>query len=187
MNKDIFDKCVKTERLHFEGQWQLFTYFWPVGYMGLLPVGLLTLHAIDLIRVVETSFKKGEIWLIIVPLLLMFLTYLWQRNILRFYSVHTALNRKQLKEVILNVSQELKWITMSSSKDVYTAKTFPGFFSGSWGEHITVLFHENIVFINSICDPDKTSSIVSFGRNRNNVQTLIKRIEEADLAEADHQ
>lgn len=187
MDKDIFDKCIDTGKLHFKDPWQQFTHFSVVGFMGIFPIMLLAFHVVDLFRVGETSFKEGEVWLIIVPLLLMCLTYQLQTNSLRFYLVHTALDRKQLKQVISAVSKDLQWVTMSSNKDAYIAKTFPGFFSGSWGEHITVLFDENTVFINSICDPDKKSSIVSFGRNRKNVQTLMRRIEDADLAEHNQQ
>jgi hypothetical protein len=138
---------------------------------------------IDLIRNGETFFKEGEVWFIVVPSILLFLTYRLQRNRLKFFLVYSTLDIKQLKKVISDVAKDLDWVTISSNKNVYTAKTFPGFFSGSWGEHITVLFHANTVYINSICDPDKKSSIVSFGRNRKNVQTLIRKIEEADLAE----
>ncbi|MFD0748802.1 hypothetical protein ACFQZS_01525 [Mucilaginibacter calamicampi] len=177
MNKSVFDKCIITKELHFEDPWQLFTHFSIVWFLGVFPIGLLSWHIFDLISVGKTSFKDGEIWLIIVPLLLMCLAYRLQKNILKFYSVHTALDRKQLIKVISDVSKKLEWITMESNKNVYVAKTFPGFFSGSWGEQITILFFEDKLLVNSICDPDKKSSIVSFGRNRNNVQTLLKELE----------
>jgi hypothetical protein len=77
------------------------------------------------------------------------------------------------------VAEKLKWEFISTTNDAYIAKTNPGFFSGSWGEQISVLFYQDSVFVNSICDPNKRSSVVSWGRNSENENTLIDKISEA--------
>lgn len=71
----------------------------------------------------------------------------------------------------------------SATNDAFIANTNPGFFSGSWGEQITVLFYQDSVFVNSICDPNKRSSVISWGRNSENEDTLIDKINEAEIAQ----
>ncbi len=62
---------------------------------------------------------------------------------------------------------------------IIIAKTHPSIFSGSWGEQITILFDDDRILINSICDPDKKSSVVSMGRNKKNVSKLLEEINQA--------
>jgi hypothetical protein len=68
---------------------------------------------------------------------------------------------------------------MYKTKGCIIARTSPGIFSGSWGERITIILDKNRVLINSICDPEKRSSVVSMGRNRKNCRTLINEIKNA--------
>jgi hypothetical protein len=185
MAKDIFNKCIATGMMHLD-RWQFFTHFLIVGFLCIIPFVIILFHISDFIENGKTQFKEGEVWFIVVATLLSYLTYRLQKGRLKFHLAQSTLDRKQLNKVIGDVAQELKWVTMSSHKDVYTAKTFPGFFSGSWGEHITILFYENKVLVNSICDPDSRSSITSFGRNRKNVQTLLSRISATNMIAENH-
>jgi hypothetical protein len=89
------------------------------------------------------------------------------------------LTREELDSVVEKVANELKWIPYVMDKKVIIAKTHPSFFSGSWGEQITILFDKNRVLVNSICDPDKRSSVVSMGRNKQNMSRLIEEIKKA--------
>ncbi|RWY46025.1 hypothetical protein EPL05_23555 [Mucilaginibacter gilvus] len=143
------------------------------------PLMTIVFHLTDYFSYGYTYFKDGELWFAFLPSALAVIFYFIQKKRLKFKIVQTTLSAQQLKEVISEVSKNLKWVPMSSSEKTYVAKTFPGFFSGSWGEQITVLFHENTVFINSICDPDKRPSVVSWGRNSENENTLADKINEA--------
>lgn len=49
---------------------------------------------------------------------------------------------------------------------------------GSWGEMITIFRNNTSVYINSICDPDKRPSIMSYGSNKKNIQTFINSLKE---------
>ena len=89
------------------------------------------------------------------------------------------MTREELDKIINQVATELKWTIFSTNKRIVEAKTFPSFFSGSWGEQITILFDNKRVLVNSICDIDKQSSVVSMGRNKKNINRLIKEIENA--------
>ncbi|MDJ1497635.1 hypothetical protein QNI19_32145 [Cytophagaceae bacterium DM2B3-1] len=74
---------------------------------------------------------------------------------------------------------ELGWVPYLMDEEVIIAKTYPRLLSGSWGERITILFDNNKVLVNSICDPDKHSSVVLFGGNEKNETRLIEEIEKA--------
>lgn len=89
------------------------------------------------------------------------------------------LKHQALLNIIEEVGKELKWVPNSRNEYVFKARTFPGFFSGSWGEQITILFGKNEIYINSICDLQKQGSVVSMGRNRKNMRLLLNRIREA--------
>ena len=93
--------------------------------------------------------------------------------------VETNLSRDELDKIIYQISTELKWKIFTTNKRIVEAKTFPSFFSGSWGEQITILFDNKRVLVNSICDLDKRSSVVSMGRNKKNTVRLINEIEKA--------
>ncbi len=108
-----------------------------------------------------------------------FLAYRLQRKRLRFVTVDTNLDRDQLTKIIELTGEELKWAPFYIDDQVIIAKTFPGFWSGSWGEQITIMFDNGKVLINSICDPDKKSSVFSNGRNTKNISLLVERVKAA--------
>jgi hypothetical protein len=120
-----------------------------------------------------------KILFMVIPIILGLLFYRLQRNRLKFKSISTQLTREELDSVVEKVANELKWIPYVMDKKVIIAKTHPSFFSGSWGEQITILFDKNRVLVNSICDPDKRSSVVSMGRNKQNMSRLIEEIKKA--------
>ena len=60
----------------------------------------------------------------------------------------------------------IDWKVNVNKKNIVKAYTYPSFFSGSWGEMITIIFDDDQVMINSICNPDAQSSMSSMGRNR---------------------
>ncbi|MNE69185.1 hypothetical protein D3C80_1648940 [compost metagenome] len=116
-------------------------------------------------------------YFLIISILLGLLFYKLQLDKLNFKELHTTLSRQQLAVIIEKIGIELKWHPIEMSDDIFIAKTYPSFFSGSWGEQITIMFDTNRVLVNSICDPDKRSSITSMGRNKKNVNRLIQEIE----------
>ena len=55
------------------------------------------------------------------------------------------------------------------------AHTNPGMWAPTWGEQIFVVFDEGRIWVNSVNDLNKRTSIVSFGYTKRN----IRRVEEA--------
>jgi hypothetical protein len=107
--------------------------------------------------------------------------YFIQRNKLKFKTVETNLSKEKIKEIIEKTAKELEWYPLIINERIIIAKTHPKWWTGSWGEQITIVFDKSRLMINSICDPDKKTSVVSMGRNRKNVNTLIENIKIANL------
>ncbi|SDP27653.1 rhomboid protease GluP [Mucilaginibacter sp. OK268] len=180
MTKDIYNRSIETCEVQLEGFWVKSAHFGIVGYLIFMPSVMLFLHLIYFFQNKPDSFRDGEIWIIVIPLFLSVIAYWIQKRRLKFRVIKTKLNHSQLKALLIEVAKKLKWEPVSTTKDIYVARTNPGFFSGSWGEQITVLFYQDSVFVNSICDPNKRPSVVSWGRNRENENTLIDKINEVE-------
>lgn len=127
--------------------------------------------------------SKGLLGIILlfmlVPFIIGLLFYKLQKNRLKFKTVETALTRDELDKIIERVAAELQWRIYTNNKRIVEARTNPSFFSGSWGEQITILFDGKRVLANSICDLKKQDSVVSMRRNKKNTQRLIDEIEKA--------
>ncbi len=99
-----------------------------------------------------------------------------QRRKLTFKIIETNLSKEKLTEIINKTTKDLEWHTETANEQIIVAKTHPKWWTGSWGERITIVFDKSSVMINSICDPSKKASVTSFGRNRKNVNRLIENI-----------
>lgn len=179
MTQEQFDRSIARGEVLLTGFWQKEAHYGA-------PFFLLFLSAISIVTSGyyysdenSTAFLKIILWVNIVLLSLSYLIYRIQKYRLKFQVVDTTLNHAQIKKVIELVADQLEWKGQFTGNDIYEAKTDPGFFSGSWGEQITILIACNKVFVNSICDLDKRSSIVSFGRNAKNEDVLIESINRA--------
>jgi hypothetical protein len=178
MNEEIYHKSLQTNELQLSHGNKLSHYgivVFSLFVSSLSPI----IHLIKYIQGEGSSFISGEIWIIIIPFILCILFYWLQKSRLKFEIVDTRLTHAALISLIEVVSEKLEWQKVSSSSEAFIAKTNPSFFSGSWGEQITILFDKDRILINSICDLDKRSSLVSFGRNKRNVNTLKESIEQA--------
>ncbi len=180
MKKDIYDKSIKTGELQLVGIWANLTHYGIVGFVLIVPTMLLCFHLIDYLQHKPSFYQKDELRYIVIPPILAGILYLIQKARLKFSIVKTSLNHTQLKQILIELAETCKWVFISNTPDSSIAITNPGFFSGSWGEQITILFYQDTVYVNSICDPNKHSSLVSWGRNRKNEQTFINKIKEAD-------
>jgi len=175
MNDSRVKRSIATGELQL-GFRDKITHYSIVGFTGIIPVLFLFIYIKDYLNGTARPLMEGGILLIIIPCLLALIFFVLQKSRLKLKVVETDLTRDELDPIINKVASELDWIPQIVKRNVIIAKTFPGFLSGSWGEQITILFEGNRVLINSICDPSKKSSIVSMGRNKENVEKLIKEI-----------
>ena len=180
MTDSQIKQSIKTNELIL-GNWEKLTHYFIVVTLLFIPLIELYLYLRDLLRGTPKSFDGEITMFIIAPTILVIIFYILQRHRLQFKVIETNLTREELGKIINQVSEELGWDIIKSNNRVIQAITSPSFFSGSWGEQITILFDKNRVLVNSICDPNNQSSIVSMGRNNRNVRRLINEIELASL------
>ncbi len=178
MKKELVEKSIATGELKLtisqkEGHYGIVIAFLivPTVFLFFLIKNLIT-NELDKIRpelLIIGTIASG----------LGFLAYRFQRKRLRFVTVETKLNRDQLMKIIELTGKELKWAPFYIDDKVIIAKTFPRVWSGSWGEQITIMFDSGKILINSICDPNKMSSVFSNGRNSRNISSLVERVKAA--------
>jgi hypothetical protein len=178
MKKELIKKSLETGELHLTF-WQKEGHFGLVIYLLIIPITFLFFSIKDAIT---GNFDKIRPELLIFGAIacgLSFVTYRLQRKRLKFVTVDTNLDRDQLTKIIELTGEELKWRPLFIDDQVIVAKTFPGFWSGSWGEQIAIMFDNGKILINSICDPDSRSSVFSNGRNTKNINLLVERVKSA--------
>ena len=156
--------------------WGKIIHYGAVGYLIFVMAMSIFFQLTNKSNGPAKPISEGEIWFFIAMLPVIFFIYKLQRRRLKFKSVETNLKRKEINDIIREVAIELKWTLESINENYIVAKTHPGFFSGSWGEQITIIFDQNRVLVNSICDPDKRSSVTSMGRNKRNEMKLMNEI-----------
>ncbi|MCO6360808.1 hypothetical protein BXY85_3564 [Roseivirga pacifica] len=153
--------------------WRKLDHYFIVVFVLLTPL----LATYDLVQFYFFDSYDGEstpkellfnyLWLI--PAILLTIVQ-WRRLKLQEYKI-TA-NEDQIQEALIQTSQELGWRIKESSPEFIRA--FRGWnLTASLGEMITIIPFQDSILINSICDPNKPSSIASFGMNKTNTRTFI--------------
>lgn len=82
---------------------------------------------------------------------------------------------EQFQEAVSRTVKELEWIIANNNKTFFRAYR-PNNWTGSWGEMITIIKVNDCLLINSICDPEKPSSITSYGWNRRNIKAFLSNL-----------
>ena len=126
-----------------------------------------------------TVVKPGDrafMAFVLVPFILGIVAFAYQKRQLRFTRLDTIETKVHNRKLIEEISKKLKWSIIASREEIFIAVTNPPFWSGSWGERITVLYDKNAILVNSICDPNKQPSLVSCGRNNANIRAVIRKV-----------
>ncbi len=174
MDNDLIEKSIETGELQLPF-WQKVTHFeivlWSFGVAVIMPLITLFYEIYDPAR---NKNSYGIIWysLIFVSVGVMF--YFIQKKRLKLTLIKANISRRDFDRILEKIRSRYGWRVSTNASKVIVAKT-P--FSGkSWGEQVTIIFDGNNLYINSICDPDKQTSVVSFGRNAQNIRLIAKRI-----------
>lgn len=93
---------------------------------------------------------------------------------LNFKECKISFTEPQFQEAVKRTETQLEWRIEKNNRFQLIAHRRD--WLGSWGELITIIKERDKVFINSICDPDRMSSIVSYGWNRKNIKTFLKNL-----------
>jgi len=180
MKKEWIEIMKRTGRIKLS-RWDSLTHYFIVLFL-LLP---LIFISFDWIKYIITGEYRGvrtlyEMFFVNIPFLILAVAFFFiQYKRLNFKTIRTTLSHDLIQDAIESTAKELDWIPSINTKYYKVFKTFPKWYTGSWGEQITVLLDNDKVMINSICDPDKRASVVSFGRNRKNMRQLIDKIKNA--------
>jgi|GEM_PF-137232 len=118
---------------------------------------------------------EGLLWLGLVPIPLAYILFRGQRRKLDFQSMPTVLDKQGIYDRIYNLSVKYDWDVDHYGEDCIVAHTNPSFLSMSWGEQLFIVFDKGQIWVNSVNDLNKRTSICSFGSNKRN----IRRIKEA--------
>lgn len=178
MTSEQIQHAIDTGELKLQG-WRKFTHYGIVVFIFFIPSLHIFSYLKDYFQGTPITTENSELWFIGVCMLIGVFFYILQKRRLKFQAVATKLTTDEIHEIIDKVSKILKWELAIVKDGVVVAKTHPSFLSGSWGEQITIIIDTNKVLVNSICDPDERSSVVSMGRNRRNVNRLISQIAKA--------
>tara|TARA_B100000508_G_C11462776_1_gene280022 strand:+ start:1872 stop:2522 length:651 start_codon:yes stop_codon:yes gene_type:complete len=101
--------------------------------------------------------------------------YLIQKRRLRLREVKVEYSDQEFQEAINRTVKEYEWQIELNDKKIFRAYR-PWNWTDSWGEMITIIKEKDRVLLNSICDPNKWSSVVSFGWNNRNIDTFLKNL-----------
>lgn len=170
---------INTDRLTLNS-WGKLKHYLIVVFLFITPILFIYDFLKDLVNSSPKQMNLETLLFITVPSALGLFFYNLQSNRLKFKIVETNLKRSELDNIIDQVATELKWTIIKNDEQIVEAKTYPSFLSGSWGEQITILFDNKRVLVNSICNLERRSSVVSMGRNRKNTNRIIDEIEKAN-------
>ena len=169
----MLKKSIETGELQLPFR-QKVTHFeivlWSFGFAVLMPLIVLFYQVYE-----PTSIKNyGVLWFSPGFIIVGVIFYFIQKKHLKLTSFKTEISRKEIEKIIKQISSKYRWqISTNTSKEIIAKTPFSG---KSWGEQVTIIFDGNNLFVNSICDPDKRTSVVSLGRNAQNIRLIAKRI-----------
>ena len=177
IEEEYIRKAFETEKIQLTF-WQSATHYGIVIFFAGLPVISLVLNLWWFVRDIEPPHPEVNN-LALFSALIGIVLYFIQKRRLRFKSIQTDLNQDQLARLLDEIILKNKWILMFGNEQILIIKTNPSFWSGSWGEQITILIDTGRLLVNSICDPDSHSSITSFGNNGQNIRLLTGGVKSA--------
>jgi hypothetical protein len=168
-------KSIKKRQLQLEGM-DKFTHFQSVLYMIFVAAMFPVMMGYEWFRYGEISSPgltlNTLLMFTVVPAGLAYGFFIYQNRQLRLTRIITGHSSEEIRSIVVDVAKRNDWEVRNNRRDFMMLKTHPTFWSGSWGEQITLFLDGRDIWVNSICDPEKRASVVSMGRNRENVEIL---------------
>ncbi|GEM_PF-680957 len=176
MKREWIDKMEQTKRLKLN-RWQTFSHYLVVWFILAIPG--LTLFSLFEIYVTDTydGVRSAEelvstAWPWIIPAVAF---YFIQKRRLRFREVIVECSDEEFQDAIERTAKEYQWQIDLNDKRAFRAYRSWNW-TGSWGEMITIIRDKDRLLLNSICNPNKRISVVSFGWNKRNIDTFLKNL-----------
>lgn len=178
MENNLIEESIKKGELQLDCR-ETFNHFsivlYSFAFSIFIPMMVLFYELYD-----PTSNKNyGVIWFSLLFVIVGLILYFIQKKRLKLTSIRANISRNEFDEIIRKICEKYGWQISTNKLSLIVAKT--PFSGSSWGEQVTIIFDENNLLINSICDPDKQTSVVSYGKNSQNVRLLVKRINKSSI------
>lgn len=179
INKDKIRSMKSSKRLILSKQ-EKFWHYSVVPFILIVPI--LTTYGFvkDYLGVYEGVRTPSEMiggYLFVIPAILFFVI---QWNRLKFKTYKTKVTDNEFETALKKTANELGW-SIEQSKNGFVRAHRTWSWSSSWGELITIIYEEDQLLINSICDPNAPFiSVVSYGWNKKNIKTFIRNIQVYD-------
>lgn len=176
MNKEWIDIMKQTKRLKLS-RWQTLEHFFIVILILFIPgftlFNLFEIYVTDSYDGVRTADELiSTTWPWIIPAITFY--FILKRG-LRFREVKVEYSDQEFQEAIERTAKEYKWQIELNDNKIFRAYR-PWNWTGSLGEMITIIKDKDRLLLNSICDPNKRSSVFSFGWNNRNIDTFLKNL-----------
>lgn len=169
---------LRTRRLPLTTDWATTHYAMP----SLMVFVLLCMLLFNLLSLAYSWEVLLPIWALCLPLLLALVLFRVQRNRLDFEELATRLSVEEIGELFFELAESHEWTIDHLGHDCIVAHTNPSMWSFTWGEHIFVVYDSGRVWLNSVNNLDRRSSMVSFGRTRRNVRRVAEAIRTREQA-----
>ena len=154
--------------------WQKVDHYSIVLFLLIVPG--LTLYDLleNFITKTDDSVRSAsELMIVSFPFLIISVVfYFIQKKRLRFKAIEITYTDEEFQEAINRTITSLGWEIEYNKGDFFRAYR-PWNWTGSWGEMITIIKHKDRLLMNSICDPNKMSSVTSYGWNKKNIKTFL--------------
>ena len=145
----------------------------------LLPIMLLYLPlfmALIVLTGMASISTSALLWIAAVCVPLAFILFRLQYRRLFFRWRKTVLPPERIDALLRELAEQYDWTIDHMDRDFFVAHTYPAWWSATWGEQIFVAHDRGGIWINSINDLGKRSSIVSFGYTRRNIRRVTEAI-----------
>ena len=116
------------------------------------------------------------LWIAAVCVPVAFVLFRLQYRRLFFLWRKTVLPPERIDALLRERAEQYDWTIDHMDRDFFVAHTHPAWWSATWGEQIFVAHDRGGIWINSINDLGKRSSIVSFGYTRRNIRRVTEAI-----------
>lgn len=152
---------------------QMIDHYFIVVFLLLVPAfTAYEIYKMYVTHTYEGVRSSSELLTASLPFLILSIAFIFiQRSKLKFQKIKLDHTDEQFQTAIKLTIEDLKWQIEHNDANYFRAYR-PWNWTSSWGEMITIIRDKERLYINSICDPNKTSSVVSWGWNKRNLKTF---------------
>lgn len=176
MQRDLIKIMKETEKLKLSFR-QIVNHYFIVVFLLLIPLFMMiSIFEIYITKTYDGVRSVDELIRFIIPCIVLAIIFFFiQKNRLKFKKIKIDYTDEDFKEAVNRTVKDLEWKIDKNNK-TYLRAFRPWNWTGSWGEMITIIKLNDGLLVNSICDPDKWTSVASYGWNKKNIRTFLNNL-----------